>query len=141
MLAAHEVGHVLHAWLSGGRGIHVEFPLVGFSRTDVASNPRPMFVAIGGVVWGSLLPCALLLTLRCLRWRGLAIARFFSGLCLLANGAYLLSAAFDPVGDVEDLITLGAAKWLLTLVGAGGIFGGLVLWNGLWSSMRSPLPR
>lgn len=47
MLAVHEAGHVLHAWLSGGQVRRVVIPLVGFSETDVSPNPSPLFVAWG----------------------------------------------------------------------------------------------
>src|ERR1700680_89422 len=45
MMAIHESGHVLHAWLSGGRIERIEFGFFEFSRTDLSSNPRPQFVA------------------------------------------------------------------------------------------------
>jgi hypothetical protein len=36
-----------------------------------------------------------------------------------------------PVGDAEDLLRLGAPLWLLLVVGAMGVMGGLSLWNRL----------
>lgn len=60
MLGLHEIGHTLNAWLSGGVVEHVELPLLGFSRTSLAHNPHPLFVAWGGAAWGVALPLGLL---------------------------------------------------------------------------------
>ena len=65
MLAVHELGHVLHGWLSGATLDAVHLPLVGFSRTDFAVNPHPLFVAWGGALWGCVLPLAILVVARC----------------------------------------------------------------------------
>jgi hypothetical protein len=65
MLAVHESGHVLQGWLSGARLDAVHLPPFGFSRTDFAVNPHPLFVAWGGALWGSILPLAVLLAARC----------------------------------------------------------------------------
>jgi len=37
MMAVHELGHVLHAWASGGVVERVSLPLLSFSRTTI--NP------------------------------------------------------------------------------------------------------
>ena len=50
MLAVHEAGHVLHAAATGGKVVRVELPLLGFSQTHVAPNPRPAVVAWGGAL-------------------------------------------------------------------------------------------
>jgi len=39
MLVAHECGHVLHAWLSGGRVEHPSIPLVGFFPNARVAEP------------------------------------------------------------------------------------------------------
>jgi hypothetical protein len=65
MLAVHETGHVLHGWFSGAQLAEVHLPLIGFSRTDFAVNPHPLFVAWGGPLWGSALPLAILAIVRC----------------------------------------------------------------------------
>ena len=56
MMFFHELGHAWHGWLSGARLEGIHLPLVGFSRTDFASNPHPLFVAWGGPAWGCLFP-------------------------------------------------------------------------------------
>jgi hypothetical protein len=122
----HEAGHVLNAWLSGGRVARVELPLLGFSRTDVSPNPHPLFVAAGGVVWGSLIPTAI--------WAGLPRRRAalrrsgqcFAGLCATGNGAYLACGWIDRTGDAGDLIKHGMPAVVLACS------GGLLLALGLW---------
>src|SRR5215472_11635577 len=56
MQAVHELGHVLHAWASGGTVTKVLLVPLEISRTDVSPNPHPQFVAWGGPIWGALLP-------------------------------------------------------------------------------------
>ena len=129
MMVVHESGHVLHAWFSGGRVARVVLHPLVFSRTDLSENPHPLFVAWGGVVWGCVLPLVLAAVGRACRFRFAFLIRFFAGLCLVANGAYLATSLLMPVGDSEDLLTLGAPLW--TLVGAGAFMaaGGFAMWN------------
>lgn len=139
ILATHEAGHALHAILSGGRVTHIELPLFGFSRTDVAPNPRPRFVAWGGFVWGCLIPIVALGALRfapasstsarptLLLWE--SRAQFFAGFCLIANGAYLAGGALGRVGDADDLLRLGTPRWILMAAGVALIAVGLYVWH------------
>jgi hypothetical protein len=135
MLAFHELGHIIHAWLMGGEGIRITFPLVGFSRTDLARNPHPLVVAAGGVVWGPVLPCVLWASAGSIGWKYTPILRFFAGFCLLANGGYLLSAAFEPAGDIEDMIRDGAAPGILIACGLAAMTAGLLAWHRLRPSL------
>jgi hypothetical protein len=121
MLVTHEAGHVLHAWISGGRVERVVVPLLGFSRTDLAHNPRPVFVAWGGFVWGVVLPCVLLVLLRSARAR--PAAAVFAALALIGNGAYACSA----VGDVEDILRAGGARWPLIGFGVLSMVAGVLV--------------
>src|SRR5574340_1123428 len=89
MMALHELGHVLHAWLSGGRVACVVLHALAFSRTDVAPNPHPLLVAVGGAVWGCLVPLGLLAVVHFTARRQAYLARWFAGFCLIANGVYL----------------------------------------------------
>lgn len=117
MMALHELGHVFHAWLSGGTVIRVVLEPLAISRTDVAPNPSPMFVAWGGLVWGCVLPLvvwgvAAFAVKRVRTWtQGLA------GFCLIANGLYLGSGAVMPVGDTQDLLRMGVPGWLMGVLG------------------------
>lgn len=149
MTAVHELGHVLHAWVSGGHVIDVELPPRGLGHTRVWPNPHPQFVAWGGACCGSLLPFLVWLGVR--RWakRFLPLATFFAGLCLIANGAYLAAGGFigasNDADDAHELLRQGAAYWQLSAFGIPAIFAGLWLWHGLGSVLsalwRSPAGR
>lgn len=130
MQMVHEFGHVAGAWVTGGRVARVALDPLGFSRTDLSSNPRPLAVAWAGSVLGVLLPLALGLFVALIRMPGAFVMRFFAGFCLVANGLYLGLGAFDRVGDCGDLVRNGAAVWQLWLFGAAAVPGGLALWNG-----------
>jgi hypothetical protein len=131
MMAVHELGHVLHAWASGGTVTGVVLHPLAISRTDVSPNPHPRFVAWGGAIWGSLLPVGLWLVMRAAAPRYAHVARFFAGFCLLANGLYLAGGSIEGVGDAGDLVRHGAARWQLWLFGVPASALGLWLWHGL----------
>lgn len=133
MMVIHDSGHVLGAWLTGGRVTNVVLHPMAFSRTDLAENPRPAFVTWAGLVWGSVLPVAAWLVARAARWELAFLLRAFAGFCLIANGAYLASALVVPVGDAECLVRLGTPLWVMLPIGLAGIVAGLALWNGLGS--------
>lgn len=143
MMIVHESGHMLAAWLSGGRVARVVLEPLGFSRTDLASNPRPRFVASAGAIWGALCPVFMWLVAP-ERSRFAYLARAFAGFCLIANGAYMASAIAAPAGDAEDLLQLGVSRWALALPGMVAVGTGLALWNGLGAHFglggRSPGP-
>jgi hypothetical protein len=131
MMAVHEAGHVLHAWASGGVVSAVRVPLVGFSITELASNPRPRFVAWGGPLWGSVLPLAVWAGWRATGRRDSRAVQFFAGFCLLANGAYLGVGAFTRAGDAGDLLKRGTPAAALIAFGAVAVSGGLYCWHWL----------
>jgi preprotein translocase subunit Sec61beta len=131
MMLAHEAGHVLHAWLSGGSVDAVVLNPLRISQTQLDRNPHPLFVAWGGFAWGCALPLSLVLLGRCSAPQHAYLAQFFAGFCCVANGAYLAGGALLSVGDAADLLRQGALRWLLVLVGSTATAGGLALWNGL----------
>ena len=131
MMAVHELGHVLHAWVSGATVLAVRIPLLGFSITELGMNPRPHFVAWGGVVWGCALPLAVWALFVTRRWRGWRLLQFFTGFCLVANGAYLGAGWVDDAGDAGDLLAYGAPVWVRLAVGVVAAAAGLYLWHGL----------
>jgi hypothetical protein len=131
MMAVHEFGHMITAWATGGAVRLVELPILGFSRTDLATNPRPLLVAWGGAVWGSVLPLVLLLAVRFCAHRYEFLTRSFAGSCLIINGAYLAGGAWINAGDASDLLRHGASRLQLLAFGLPAIAAGLVLWNGL----------
>lgn len=144
MLACHELGHALNAWLSGGTVTAIDLPLVGFSQTHVAPNPHPRFTAWGGAVWGSLLPLVVWICAR--RWlRPYAfLAAFFAGFCLAANGVYLAAGSFigaaSEADDAHELLRHGAARWQLIAFGLIAAALGLRFWQGLGKSFGLKVP-
>ncbi|MEN6451463.1 MAG: hypothetical protein ABFC96_13300 [Thermoguttaceae bacterium] len=138
-MVVHECGHVVTGWLSGAELARVCLPPLGFSRTDFAANPHPLFVAWGGPLLGVLLPLVLLAMVQItLRHKNNAdrcgfLLRWFAGFCLIANGAYLLGGSFLGGGgdDAGVILHDGGARWQLIGFGAATIAGGLCLWNGL----------
>ena len=131
MQVVHEAGHVLAAWLSGGEVERVVLHPLAISRTDLARNPQPLFVAWAGGVVGSAFPMIVWMIVGNTRWAGTFLLRFFAGFCLIANGAYLAGGSFAGVGDAGDLLRHGGAMWHLWLFGLATIPAGLALWNGL----------
>lgn len=131
MQAVHESGHMLHAWLSGGRVTRVILHPIEISLTKVDPNPYPQFVAWGGPVWGSVLPMALYGAIRRLKQPHAWLARFFAGFCLVANGGYLLGGSAYPAGDAEVLLQEGAPRFALAAFGIVAMVGGLWSWCGL----------
>ena len=138
MMAVHELGHVLHAWLSGGAVSAVRVPLVGFSITEFSTNPRPHFVAWGGAVCGSVLPVAAWAIFRVRRWRGSKLLQVFAGFCLVANGAYLAIGWVERAGDAADLVRYGSPVWVLVTCGVGAAGAGLYLWHRLGNGPSPP---
>ena len=127
--AVHESGHVLHAAASGGSVAHVELPLLGFSRTVLAANPHPLFVAAGGPLWGSLLPLVAAGVMPRGWTAGRTISRAFAGGCLVANGAYLAVGWTEPAGDAADLLRLGVPVGALVALGSAGGGAGVWMWH------------
>ncbi len=129
MQVVHEFGHVVGAWLTGGRVIRVVLYPFTISRTDVDPNPRPLFVVWAGPLFGALAPLALWAVAGGLRRSGAFLLRFFAGFCLIANGAYIAGGSFGRVGDCGVMLRNGSAIWQLWLFGAVTVPVGLWLWN------------
>jgi hypothetical protein len=129
MMAVHELGHVLHAQISGASVSRVSLPLVGFSQTFFRFNPHPHFVVWGGPLWGSILPVGLwLITPH--RWQlPRRVIQFFAGFCLIANGAYLGVGWTMGVGDAGDLRSYGTPIWVMIGFGAIAMTAGLFMWH------------
>jgi hypothetical protein len=131
MQAVHEFGHVLGAWLSGGKIAKVVLHPATISYTRLAENPNPMFVSWMGPIVGVALPLVALAFARLFNFPGRYLVQFFAGFCLIGNGAYLGVGSFDEVGDAGDLLRHGASIALLWLFGVTTIPLGFWLWNGL----------
>jgi hypothetical protein len=130
MQAVHEFGHVVGAWLTGGRVARVVLHPLANSRTDLAVNPHPLPVVWAGPVLGVLLPLGLWKLADSLRLNAAFVLRFFAGFCLIANGAYIAVGSFDRIGDAGEMLKHGSAAWQLWLFGATTIPAGFWLWHG-----------
>jgi hypothetical protein len=131
MQLVHESGHVLGAWLTGGRVQKVVLHPLTISRTDLAENPAPLLVVWAGPVFGIALPFAVWLLAVWLRLSGRYLLRFFAGFCLIANGAYIGGGSFDRIGDCGEMLRHGSPLWVLWLFGLVTVPAGLLLWHGL----------
>ena len=107
MIAVHELGHVLHAYASGGHVERVVLHPLAISRTDVSPNPHPQFVGWGGAIWGCLVPLGIWGLCRWLARPHAYLARFFAGFCLIANGVYLYVLRGRMPGDDHELRETG----------------------------------
>jgi hypothetical protein len=130
MQAVHESGHVLGAWLTGGRVERVVLHPLTISRTDLGHNPSPLAVVWAGPVAGTAVPVLVWAGAAAVRLPGAFVLRFFAGFCLLANGLYIGVGSLDRVGDAGDMLRHGSAPWQLWLFGAATAPAGLWLWNG-----------
>ena len=131
MMAVHELGHVIHAHISGGQVSLVYFHPFEFSRTELSVNPHPQFVAWGGPIWGSVLP---LLAYGLICWLRLGCRKlvcFFAGFCLVVNGAYVGVGWIVKAGDAGTLLRHGASPWVMTVAGMVSLGTGLYLWHRL----------
>jgi hypothetical protein len=131
MMAIHELGHVIGAWLTGGVVERVVLHPLAISRTDLSVNPHPLPVAWCGPVFGCLLPILIWLVARRLVGKVSHLARFFAGFCCVANGAYLGIGSFESIGDAGDLLKHQCPVGYLWLFGVAMIPIGFALWNGL----------
>lgn len=134
MMAVHELGHVLAAWIGGGVVAHVDLHPLGLSHTRLAANPCPLLFTWGGPVLGCLIPLALLVLVRLLAREYAYLAAFFAGFCLIANGAYLAGGAFYGGNTLDDgavILNNGGALWQLLLFGLVTVSAGLWMLNGL----------
>ncbi|HZZ81749.1 MAG TPA: hypothetical protein VFE62_24825 [Gemmataceae bacterium] len=128
MMAVHEAGHVLAAWLTGATVVRVVLHPLTISRTDIGDNPHPLVVVAAGPLVGVAAPLFAWLMARVPIWY---LFRFFAGFCLIANGAYIGAGSFESIGDAGELLRHGASMWQLWLFGAICVPTGLALWHRL----------
>jgi hypothetical protein len=131
MQAAHEAGHVLGAWATGGKVERVVLNPLTISRTDLDFNPHPLAVVWAGPLVGVFLPTVLGAAASRARMRGSFVLRFFAGFCLVANGAYIAVGSWDHIGDCGDMLLHGCPVAFLWLFGLLTVPGGIALWNRL----------
>jgi hypothetical protein len=131
MMAVHESGHALAAWLSGGAVARVVLDPTELSHTELSRNPHPLFVAWSGVLWGSLLPVFAFWLMARRTPPTRQLAGFLAGFCCVANGTYLAAGVFTGAGGPGDIGRHGAATGVVLIVGLGLAALGLVLWHRL----------
>lgn len=131
MMAFHELGHVVAGWATGGTITKVVLHPFAISRTDVSPNPSPLVVAWAGPIVGSLLPPVAYGISRVMELPVHFLPRFFSGFCLIANGAYIGIGSLGGIGDAGDMLLGGSPIWSLWLFGLIAVPSGLALWHRL----------
>lgn len=130
-MLVHEFGHVIGAVATGGRVDGVVLPAVGFSQTLIGGEPHMLITIWAGPLVGVLLPLAVYAGWLAGRLPGDYVWRFFCGVCLVLNGAYLAFGTINNAGDVGDLLFYGAAKWQLWFFGAVTMPTGMWMWRGI----------
>jgi Peptidase M50B-like len=130
MQAVHESGHVVGAWLTGGKVSRVVLSPLTISRTDLRENPKPSIVVWAGPLLGVVLPLVLWTLATMIRLPGTFVLRFFGGFCLLANGLYIGVGSFDGIGDCGTMLRHGSKPWQLWLFGLLTAPLGMWLWRG-----------
>lgn len=131
MMAVHELGHVLAAWLAGAKVHRVVLPLFSFSRTDVGHSEWQRAIIWAGPAVGVGLPILMWLVAWMMKWEVAFVLRFFAGFCLIANGAYIGFGWIDSIGDAGELRAAGESTAVMTVVGILAVVTGLMMWSGL----------
>jgi len=129
--AVHELGHVAAAYATGGTVSKVVLHPLAISRTDTSGSSQTALVLWGGPAMGVGLPLVLFWIWKAASLGWDYLVQFFAGTCLVANGAYIAVGWYRGIGDAGDLVREGSPPWLLCLLGASAVVGGLGLWNGL----------
>ncbi len=131
MQLLHETGHVIGALTSGGTVEQVILNPLQFSRTDLSRNPKPLYVAWSGPIFGATAPLVIVAAVWRYKTWWKQLVCFFAGFCLLANGLYLGVGGFITAGDANDILRFGAMLWQLVAFGAICTILGLVMWHRL----------
>jgi hypothetical protein len=141
MMLVHEAGHFVGALATGGRVTEVVWHPLVMSRTDVDPNPHPLIETWAGPVVGCLVPLGVAAFGSYARLRGSYLAWAFAGFCLIANGAYLGTGVFKPVGDAAVLVKLGTPIGPMAIFGVCAVLSGFWVWHrvsGRFGFGRSP---
>jgi hypothetical protein len=128
--AVHEFGHILAAWLTGGRVSGVVLHPLTISQTDLTENPHPLVVVWAGPMIGIAIPLLLWSVAAATCLPGAYLLRFFTAFCLVANGLYIGLGSFNQIGDCGEMLRHGSAPWQLWLFGAVTVPAGIFLWHG-----------
>ncbi len=131
MQVFHELGHVLGAYLTGGKIEKVYLHPLSVSMTGLSHNPHPFFVVWAGPFFGSLFGLVICAAARILRLPGRYMFRFLAGFCLIANGFYIGLGSIQGLGDAQDMSRMGSPLWVMVLFGAAASSLGFALWHGI----------
>jgi hypothetical protein len=126
MMLVHECGHVLGALATRGQVRRVVWHPAVISRTDVRPNPHPLIEVWAGPIFGSAVPFVVAAAASLLRLRVAYLSWVIAGFCLIANGAYIAIGASHPIGDAQELVAHGMARWPM------GVFGSIAVATGFW---------
>ena len=130
MQVVHESGHVIFAWLTGGRVESIVLNPLAISRTDLAANPHPLLQVWGGPLIGVALPLLAWAAARLVRIPALPLFSVFAGFCCIANGLYIGFGPDTAGADTHIMLSLGCRRWQLVVFGVGMLALGLWLLNG-----------
>jgi hypothetical protein len=129
MMLVHECGHVVGAVATGGKVRRVVWHPAVISRTDVRPNPQPLIEVSAGPVLGSVVPVGIAVAASLIRLRVAYLIWVVAGLCLIANGAYVGIGAMRPIGDAEELVSHGMARWPMGAFGLPAVATGFWFWH------------
>lgn len=132
MVALHELGHVLGAWVTGGTVLRVVIHPLAIAHTEVFPNPSPGVVAWMGPLVGVVAPLVAACSFRRRGNLGRLFA-FFAGFCLIANGTYISLGSFQGVGDSGQIMRAGTPQIFLLAFGVVSVPCGLWIWHQLGS--------
>jgi hypothetical protein len=129
MQAVHETGHVFGAKVTGGRVDAICLHPLTISYTELSDNPSPLFVVWAGPIIGVTAPFLAWVIAAMAHWSLAFLLRFFAGICLIANGAYIAAGSLAGVGDAAVMLRYGSPNWLLWGFGVLTLPAGLALWH------------
>src|SRR5260221_12882390 len=53
----------------------------------------------------------------------------FAGFCLIANGAYIGIGSIKPIGDAQEMLEDGMARWPMSAFGLLAVASGMWIWD------------
>lgn len=115
--ALHELGHVLAAWMTGGRVQALHLHPFTTSYTNISPDPSPLLTHAAGVTLGPLAGLACIALGR--RFEGTyAVPLYTTGVATFAtSGIYLVVGTLTGAGDARVLLDLGMPALGLLLAG------------------------
>ena len=129
MQLVHEFGHVLGAWLTGGRVARVVFHPLTISRTDLAHNPNPLAVVWAGPLFGVTAPLCLWAFAAAVRRTWTFVLRFSQASAFWQTERTLVWVHSTGWATVARCCDTVQALWQLWSSHAVTALVGLWLWN------------